>query len=175
MIDSNLIDDLEVRIDFSQQNYVLKNSRECCDDGAIDRIANDLYKGQTLLAVYDGTQFAKNKFTAINESPPINPDIIIVPDVPIIIPENMDPYDPNYQGNPDDVINATSPDSVDSQGRKFFEKTINVGNGGNYSTINEAVTALIQEFGVNGGEKKYAILILNFYDQSKFMQSAICG
>jgi len=25
MIDSNSIDDLEVRIDFSQQNYVLKN------------------------------------------------------------------------------------------------------------------------------------------------------
>jgi hypothetical protein len=141
-------------------------------DKLTDLISNDLFEGQTILATYDGTQFIKQKFGNIEETP----DIVVPP--PAVNPPAPppDPWDPNYAGDPDDPAGAISPDSVDSQGRRFFETDVlTVGTNGRYDSITAAIQDLVKNFGDNGNGKRYAIVIKNNFDQTKLSNSVFGG
>jgi len=138
-------------------------------DKLTDLISNDLFEGQTILATYDGTQFIKQKFGNIEETPDI-----VAPPPPVNPPAPpVDPWDPNYAGDPDDPAGAISPDSVDSQGRRFFETNVlTVGTNGKYDSIMAAIQDLVKNFGKDGAGKRYAIVIKNSFDQAKLANTA---
>jgi hypothetical protein len=147
------------------------------NDGPNDTIANDLYQGQVLMAIYDGTQFIKNKFSVINNDPIIIPQEDLIdnsPADPPLIPL-PDPGDIGDVGNPNDVHSAISAESLDLNGRPFFKEKFTVGSNGNFQDLYSAIEHLKKEFGEAGGGNNYAITILPNYDQSRFQTTVIVG
>ena len=165
-------------------------------------IAKDIYENQAIMAIYDGKQFAKQKFSSIHRTPIVveevpqeieqeveqevvpqevepqevvqeevvqeeAPQEIVAPEpIPEPIPEPVpvDIWAPDYAGDPDDPANTTSPDALDSKGVRIFANTITIGNqGAMYTTIKEAITGLINDYGESGGGHKIAIEIDSEY------------
>lgn len=103
------------------------------NDGDFDLIPNDLNKNQVILAIYDGMQFVKNKFTAINPiAPSLPPEAIDIETGQVII------------------------DSVPAS------NIVNVSVGGSSSikTITQAIDSLIESYGVDGGNRQATINLL---------------
>ena len=94
--------------------------------------------------------------------------------IDVTIPPIID-WQPGYVGDPNNILAATSPDYTNSDGIKFFKKTVTVGNDANYASLRDAIEALKNEFGPDGGGKKYAINILNGFNQAKMNQTHIVG
>jgi len=136
-------------------------------------IAKDVYEDQAIMAIYDGEQFAKQKFSSIHRTPIIVEDAPEHEDIagvlaqapePQLGPEEIDIWAPDYAGDPDDPANTTSPNALDSKGKPIFEKTITVGTfEAMYDSIEKAIAALINDYGEDGGGHKFAIELNNFY------------
>ncbi len=100
------------------------------NDGDFDLIPNDLNKNQVILAIYDGMQFVKNKFTAINPiAPSLPPEAIDIETGQVII------------------------DSVPASNIV----NISVGGSSSIKTITEAIDSLIESYGVDGGNRQATI------------------
>ena len=119
-------------------------------------IAKDVYELQAIMAIYDGKKFVKQKFSSIHREP-IIPEEITEDIEPVIIPDDI--YAPDYTGDPDDPANTTSPNALDSKGQPIFKQTVTVGNKAMYKTLPEAVTALVTDYGDDGGGHLFAIEI----------------
>jgi hypothetical protein len=127
-------------------------------DGEVSfRNNNDFYKNRLVQLVYRNGQFLKYTMPIIEAPSPVKEEI----NVPI--PDPIDPWSPSYTGNPDDPANANDPNSEDSQGRAFFVKTVRVGTGGDYPTLQEAFPKIINEYGDSGNGRRVAILLLSNY------------
>ena len=117
-------------------------------------IAKDVYESQAIMAIYDGEKFVKQKFSSIHREP-IIPEEITEDIEPVIIPDDI--YAPDYTGDPDDPANTTTPNALDSKGHPIFKQTVTVGNKAMYKTLPEAIAALINDYGDDGGGNKFAI------------------
>lgn len=106
-------------------------------DKAGDNIANDLLADQVILAIYDGTNFIKNLFSETVPEAPELPADAFDEETGEIIPDNV----------PDDN-----------------KVTVTVGNAGNtYTTINDAINDLVDNFGNDGGNRLCTINLSNTY------------
>lgn len=143
-------------------NKVLKDP----DD---DDIPNDLKQGQQFLAVYDGTNFIKNKFFI--EDYPND----YLPDTRPALEPVPDPFDPNYNGDPRDIANALNANSVDDQSAPLFTHKYTVGQGGNFATMDQAYQQILKDFGERGGGKKVAITILNSRSENAVRTGSLLG
>jgi hypothetical protein len=105
-------------------------------DKAGDMIANNLEENQVILAIYNGTDFIKNYFSeSVPEAPELPADAI--DDEGEVIIENV----------PDDN-----------------KVQVTVGNAGNdYTTINDALADLSDNYGDDGGNRIATILLSDTY------------
>jgi hypothetical protein len=137
-------------------------------------IAKDIHEARGIMAIYNGTEFIKQKFSTIHVEPvvveeePELPEIIEdnTPPVPETVTPEVTPFGiwaDDYTGNPDDPANTTSPNALDSRNRPIFAKTITVGNSAMYKTLPEAIAALINDYGARGGGQLFAIEIDSSY------------
>lgn len=102
-----------------------------------DKIANNLVEGQVILAIYDGNNFIKNYFSEEVAEAPELPAEAFNEETGQIIPENVPE---------DNKVNVT------------------VGNAGNtYTTINDALKDLVNNFGKDGGNRIVTINLSNTY------------
>lgn len=105
-------------------------------DKAGDKIANDLTENQVIIAIYDGNNFIKNYFS---ES---------VPDAPELPAEAID--------EKGDVIIENVP--------AVNKLQVTVGTAGNdYTTLQAAISDLVNNFGEDGGNRLCTILVSDTY------------
>jgi hypothetical protein len=104
----------------------------------IDLIYTPLYKGQVVQLIFDGQSFIKNKFNAAD------PKIIIpiepnpdIPDKPIIPVQNV------FEYNVGTVVNCK------------------------FSSLRQAIAALIKDYGVDGGGRRVTLNILSDLTMTK--------
>ena len=120
------------------------------------------------MAIYNGKEFIKQKFSSTHKTPliieAIAEDYEIREELEALIPpapiEDIDIWSPDYQGDPDDPANVTSPNALNSQGKPMFASIVTVGDKGQmFSTIPEAIAALVNDYGDDGGGDLFAIEI----------------
>ena len=136
------------------------------------KIAKDIHEARGIMAIYNGSEFIKQKFSTIHVEPVV---VVEEPEPPSVVENTLQPHQkhmPNkpidiwaedYPGDPDDPANTTSPNALDSKGKPMFAKTITVGNSAMYKTLPEAIAALINDYGDNGGGQRFAIEIDSTY------------
>jgi hypothetical protein len=135
-------------------------------------IAKDIYKDQAIMAIYNGDEFIKQKFSSIHRTPIIVEPIAERDEIaeeleafaPPAIPEEIDIWSPDYTGNPDDPANVTSPNSLNSQGKPVFIKVLTVGGEpAMYKTISQAISELANDYGDDGAGHLFALEINETY------------
>ena len=134
-------------------------------------IAKDVYENHAIMAIYDGKQFVKQKFSTIHtkplvvDEPPViqNDDIIDAPITPAAldapVEEPIDIWAEDYPGDLDDPANTTTPNALDSHGLRMFDKIVTVGSSGIYKSLESAISGLVNDYGDDGGGHRFAIEI----------------
>lgn len=167
--------DDDVRIKSSGTVYVTVDGlgQKLLRDPDGDQIQNDVLLDQTILGIYNGTDFIKNRFAVEADE-----GIVDVPDLPPE-PAVIDPFDPSYAGDLRDPANATNENSVDDNNNKIFSKVFTVGSSlANFRTLKEAIEGLVREFGNSGQNlrgQKVALLIQSNYAASTYTDNYITG
>lgn len=114
---------------------------------------NDFYKNRLMQLVYKDGHFLKYTAPAVEE-----PE-----DLPEYTKEELDEIsDLPELTESDEPAAASSPDSTNSRGERFFESAVRVGNSEQYKTITAAINYLRNTFNDDGGGKNYTILLTDY-------------